>query len=165
MTQANFSPDSQEPTEEAYLRSGRPHQGLHLTASRHAPRLHWDNVHVRWTLARWRTVLFSDCTMLMAESVFGTVLVSVMLRLLSCDGGSWGGSVMVWAGICHGHCTRLHFINANLNAQRYRDEILRPIVASFVELHHVTFQQDNARPHIARICRDFLEEEDILVLN
>ncbi|KAK7887171.1 hypothetical protein WMY93_026792 [Mugilogobius chulae] len=77
------------------------------------------------------------------------------------------GRVRVWCrvGFCLGQCTRLHFINGNLNAQRYRDEILKPIVAPFVELHHVTFQQDNARPHMARICRDFLEEEDIPVLN
>lgn len=35
----------------------------------------------------------------------------------------------------------------------------------FVELHHLTFQQDNARPHIARICRDYLEQEGSPVLN
>lgn len=49
----------------------------------------------------------------------------------------------------YGQRTPLHFIVGNLNAQRYRDEILRPIVAPFVELHHVTYQHDNARPHIS----------------
>ena len=60
-----------------------------------------------------------------------------------------GGGVMVWGGITDGHRTRLHFIDGNLNSARYRDEILRPIVVPFVRLHNVTFQQDNARPHVA----------------
>ncbi len=38
-----------------------------------------------------------------------------------------------------------------LNAQRYRDEILRPIVVPFIHDHHLILQHDNARPHVARI--------------
>ena len=39
-----------------------------------------------------------------------------------------GGGVMVWAGISCGQRTQLYFIIVNLNAQKYVDEILRPIV-------------------------------------
>ncbi len=39
-----------------------------------------------------------------------------------------GGGIIVWAGICYGQRTQVHFIDGILNAQRYRDEILRPIV-------------------------------------
>lgn len=39
-----------------------------------------------------------------------------------------GGGVIVWAVISYGQWTQLHFINGNLIAQRYRDEILRPIL-------------------------------------
>jgi hypothetical protein len=46
----------------------------------------------------------------------------------------------------------LHFIDGNLNAQRDLDEILRPIVMPFIRRHHVTFQNDNAWPHVAKIC-------------
>ncbi|KAK7910439.1 hypothetical protein WMY93_015123 [Mugilogobius chulae] len=88
-----------------------------------------------WSLV---TTLAPSCTMLMAESVFGAMLVSVMLRLMSCDGWLMG-AVVSWCG--------------------------QAFAIDSAHLHHVTFQQDNARPHIARICRDFLEEEDILVLN
>ncbi len=35
-----------------------------------------------------------------------------------------GGGVMVWAGVCYGQRTQVHFIDGILNAQRYRDEIL-----------------------------------------
>ncbi len=47
-----------------------------------------------------------------------------------------GGGVMVWAGVCYGQRTQVHFIDGILNAQRYRDEILRPIVVPFI--HDIT---------------------------
>ena len=42
--------------------------------------------------------------------------------------------------------TQLHFIDGNLNAQRYRDEMLKPMVVPFVCRHHLMFQHDNTRP-------------------
>ncbi len=75
-----------------------------------------------------------------------------------------GGGVMVWAGICYGQRTQVHFIDGILNSQRYRDEILRPIVVPFIHDHHLMLQHDNARPHVARICTQFLEAENIPVL-
>ncbi len=48
--------------------------------------------------------------------------------------------------------------------QRYRDEILMPIVLPFIHDSHLMLQHDNARPHVARICTQFLEAENIPVL-
>ncbi len=75
-----------------------------------------------------------------------------------------GGGVMVWAGVCCGKQTQVHFMNGVLNTQRYRDEIMRPIVVPFIHDHHLVLQHDNARPRVARICTKFLEAENILVL-
>jgi hypothetical protein len=58
----------------------------------------------------------------------------------------------------------LHFIDGNLNAQRYCDEILRPIVVHFIRRQHPVFQHDNAQPQVARICTQFLEAENVPVL-
>jgi hypothetical protein len=55
-----------------------------------------------------------------------------------------GGGVMVWAGIRYGQQKQQHFIDGNLNAQTYRDEILWPIVVPFIRHHHLMFQHDNA---------------------
>ena len=55
-------------------------------------------------------------------------------------------------------------MDGNLNAQRYRDEILRPIVFPFILLCHLIFQHDNARPHVSRICTQFLDAEKVPVL-
>lgn len=37
-----------------------------------------------------------------------------------------GGGVMVWADVCYGQHTQVHFIDVILNAQRYHDKNLRP---------------------------------------
>ena len=71
-----------------------------------------------------------------------------------------GGGVMVWTGISYGQQTQFHFIDGNVNAQRYRDKILRPIVVSFICRHPLMFQHDNARLHVTKICTEFLEAEN-----
>ena len=71
-----------------------------------------------------------------------------------------GGSVMVWAGICHDGRTQLKIVQGTLNAVKYRDDILDPIVLPFLKqrnFDHV-FQHDNARYHVARVCQDFLNQ-------
>ncbi len=45
---------------EAHLHARRPQWGLDLTAVRHCNRLEWANAHIRWRLALWRGVLFTD---------------------------------------------------------------------------------------------------------
>ncbi len=67
-----------------------------------------------------------------------------------------GGGVMVWAGICYGQRAQVHFSDGILNAQRYRDKILRLIVVPFIHHHHLLLQHDNAWPHVARIFTKFL---------
>ena len=60
-----------------------------------------------------------------------------------------GGSVMVWAGICHDGRTQPKIVQGALNAVKYRDNILDPIVLPFLQqrnFEHV-FQYDNVRCH------------------
>ncbi|KAL0185834.1 hypothetical protein M9458_017504 [Cirrhinus mrigala] len=155
---------------EAHLHARRPHRGLDLTAVRRHNRLEWENAHIRWRLALWRGVLFTD------ESQFSLYRADGRQRVWH-HVGEWfadvnivdrvahgGGGVMVLAGICYGQRTQVHFIDGILNAQRYRDEILRPIVVPFIHNHHLMLQHDNARPHVAKICTQFLEAENIPVL-
>ena len=75
------------------------------------------------------------------------------------------GSVMVWGGISHGVKTPLVVIQGNLTAVRYRNQVLMPHVLPLVNAHNLTFQHDNARPHVARICRDFLNQNNVQVLD
>ena len=68
---------------------------------------------------------------------------------------------MVWGGISHWLKSLLIVIAGNLTGVRYRDEILRPVAVPFVQQLHLIFQQDNARPHVARVCQDFLANNNI----
>ena len=74
------------------------------------------------------------------------------------------GGVMVWAGISYGQWTQLHFIDGNLNAQRYPGDVLRPTVFPFIRHHYLMFQYDNAQSQVARIWSQFLEAENVPVL-
>ncbi|GFV21672.1 transposable element Tcb2 transposase [Trichonephila clavipes] len=48
-------------------------------------------------------------------------------------------------------------MRGTLTGQRYVDDILRPHVGPFLNgLPGAIFQQDNTRPHIARVAQDFL---------
>ncbi|GFW82302.1 DDE_3 domain-containing protein [Trichonephila clavipes] len=48
-------------------------------------------------------------------------------------------------------------MRGTLTGQRYVDDILRPHVGLFLNgLPGAIFQQDNARPHTARVAQDFL---------
>jgi hypothetical protein len=51
-------------------------------------------------------------------------------------------------------------VAGNLTGMRYRDEIVQPYVIPFIQAqaNNVTFQQDNARPHVARVVRDYLTQ-------
>ena len=76
------------------------------------------------------------------------------------------GLIMVWGGITARNRTELVIIDGNLNAARYRDEVLAPVVLPFMQRHDpgVILQQDNARPHTARIVQQYLQQQQVDVL-
>ncbi|KAI4883806.1 hypothetical protein NFI96_002423 [Prochilodus magdalenae] len=69
-----------------------------------------------------------------------------------------GGSVMVWGGISLEGRTDL-----TDTAIKYQDEILRPVVRPYTGAVGPGFLlvHNNARPHVASVCRQFLENEGI----
>jgi hypothetical protein len=99
----------------------------------------------------------------MADRVYGVVWASGLLMSTYVNMAHGYSGVIVWAGISYGQQTKLHFIDGNLNAQTYRDDILKPIVVPFIRFHHLMFQH-NALPYVARICTQFLEAENVPVL-
>ena len=75
-----------------------------------------------------------------------------------------GGSVMVWGGIVLGHKTPLIIMQGSVNAIRYRDDIILPVVATFMQRHNFMLKQDNTIPHVAQMCRDFVQGRNVDVL-
>lgn len=150
----------------------RPARRPILTLQHRQRRLQWARQHLRWDQRQWNHVLFTD------ESRFSLNRADGRVRVYRRRGERFadntvmeadrfgGGSVMVWGGITATQKTNLIIIAGNLTGQRYRDEILQPAVIPFLRQHGpgVTLQQDNARPHTARIVQHFLAQNNVDVL-
>ncbi|GFS23199.1 transposable element Tcb2 transposase, partial [Elysia marginata] len=72
---------------------------------------------------------------------------------------------MVWGGITAAGKTPLVTVHGNLTARRYIHEILRPHVVPAIHNQGLTFMQDNAPAHRARITNQFLYENNIPALH
>ena len=155
------------------LRPRRPYVGMLLTQRRRQVRMAWLTQHRPnlFPLRQWRNVMFSD------ESRYLLYRPDGRQRVYRRNGERYrdnclverdrfgGGALMVWAGISYGHRTPLVFIDGPLTAQLYVDVILRPVVVPFVRQHNVTFQQDNARAHVARLSMAFLQQNNVNVMH
>ena len=72
---------------------------------------------------------------------------------------------MLWGGIMGRGKTNLIVVQGNLNAQGYINQILHPEAVPFLQRHGpAILMHDNARLHVARICRQFLNRNNINVL-
>ncbi len=153
------------------LKARRPHKGMELTVHHQHDRLAWANNHLGWHYRRWRTVMFSD------ESRFTLKFADGRIRVWRLRGERFdcnnvmpmdrfgGGSIMVWGGIHYNGKTRLVIIRQTLNAQRYCDDVLRPIVLPFFGQHNnFQFQQDNALPHTARATMNLFQAHNVNVM-
>ena len=72
---------------------------------------------------------------------------------------------MVWGGIMRRRKTNLIVVQGSFNAQGYINQILLPEAVPFFRRHRpAILMHDNARPHVARICRQFLNRNKVNVL-
>uniref|UniRef100_A0A8L0DTY1 Tc1-like transposase DDE domain-containing protein n=1 Tax=Oncorhynchus mykiss TaxID=8022 RepID=A0A8L0DTY1_ONCMY len=155
---------------EGGMRARRPQVGVVLTAQHRAGRLAFAREHQDWQIRHWRLVLFTDESRFALSTCDRRDRVwrrrgerSAACNILQHDRFG-GGSVMVWGGISLGGRTALHVLaRGSLTAIRYRDEILRPLVRPYAVAVGPGFllMQDNARPHVAGVCQQFLQEEGI----
>jgi transposase len=157
---------------EAHLRARRPYVGPVLTPRHRRNRLQWCRARARWNRARWSSVLFTDESRFQLHRADGRVRVwrrrgeryaNACVR----ESDRWGGgSVMVWGGITTHFRTDLVVLGGRVNAVNYRDNVLAPIVVPFLQNHPrvQTLQQDNARPHTARVTMAFLQAHNVDVM-
>ncbi|GFV20987.1 transposable element Tc1 transposase [Trichonephila clavipes] len=125
---------------EANLKSKHPFRALPLTPEHRQLRLQWCQGR--------------QC---------GMSQIGKRLCLVMNTGLFWGQMITVYG--CGG-ALPVHFnCDAwNLTGQRYVDNILRPHVGPFLNgLPGAIFQQDNARPHTARVAQDFLRHFQTLL--
>ena len=70
----------------------------------------------------------------------------------------------MWEAISNDRKTDLVHVLRNLTAVRYINEILQPHLMHVIDQQRGLLQQDNARPHTARVAMVYLEQNNINVL-
>jgi transposase len=155
---------------EANLFCRRPATGPELTREHRVARLQFAREHLHWTENDWGNVLFTDESRYCLRSPDGRERVwrRTGERYAECTFSArvsfQGGSVMVWGGISKETRTRLYLIpRGNLNAERYVNEILGEYVIPHRGLigENFVLMHDNARPHVARVVHQYLDNENI----
>ena len=157
---------------EVGLRARRPAFKPKLSAENRERRNEWARAHLRWNLAAWGEVLFTDeasfeldskdrrmvCYRRTQQRYNQEMIVEKMNRGY--------GSIMVWGGIVGGLKTPLIRLEGRINSQRYIDEVLAPHAVPFIRQNHVRhFMHDNAPAHRAALTQDFLRDAGIDVLD
>ena len=71
----------------------------------------------------------------------------------------------MWAGIHHNGRTALVRVSGVLNAQVYRDEVLRHHVVPLITVTGDIFQHGNVRPHTARVGLECLQHNNVMSSN
>ncbi|UYV72285.1 K02A2.6-like, partial [Cordylochernes scorpioides] len=149
---------------ERNLRARRPLRCLPLTPVHRQVRLQWCRERSTWNCANWGRIVFSDeshfllCPDDRRKRVWRRPgqRVDPGLTVEHHTGPQQG--VMVWGAISFDSRTPLVVIPGTLTAQQYVDDILRPVLLPFLSHHPgLTFQQDNARSHTARVTMDCLQ--------
>ena len=162
----------------AHLENHVPARRPALTVQHRRHRLAWAQQHVNWRLREWRRVLFSDEKRFCVDNSDGRIKIWRRRRERFAEANimqhnRWGGvSVMVWGAIgLNQRVGPVFFQNVGqgrgngVNADRYIAQVLQPHVVPFFQRHrNFLFQQDNARPHTARVTQDFLHRNNISLL-
>ena len=70
---------------------------------------------------------------------------------------------MVWGAIAYDSRSPLVRIQGTTTAERYVDDVLLPVTLPYLQgVPHALYQQDNARPHTARISQHALQGVQLL---
>ncbi|UYV69603.1 SNX10 [Cordylochernes scorpioides] len=150
------------------LHSCRPLRRLPLTPPNRRQRLEWCRARSTW-MTEWHRVVFSD------ESRFSLSSDSRRVRVWRRRGERSNPAaiverptvrqrgIMVWGAIAYDSRSPLLRIQGTMTAQRYVDDVLRPLTLPYLQgVPNALYQQDNARPHTARISQQALQDVQML---
>ncbi|UYV71279.1 Transposase [Cordylochernes scorpioides] len=150
------------------LHSCRPLRRLPLTPPNRRQRLEWCRARSTW-MTEWHRVVFSS------ESRFCLSSDSRRVRVWRRRGERSNPAaiverptvrqrgIMVWGAIAYDSRSPLLRIQGTMTAQRYVDDVLRPVTLPYLQgVPNALYQQDNARPHTARISQQALQDVQML---
>uniref|UniRef100_A0A803JHS9 Paired domain-containing protein n=1 Tax=Xenopus tropicalis TaxID=8364 RepID=A0A803JHS9_XENTR len=135
-------------------------------------RFHRARDHLKWSVAKWKTVLWSDESQF--EVLFGNLGRHVIRTKEDKDNPSCyqrsvqkPASLMVWGCMSACGMGSLHVWKGSINAEKYIQVLEQHMLPSRRHLFQgrpCIFQQDNARPHSASITTSWLCRRRIRVL-
>ncbi|GFT46536.1 transposable element Tc1 transposase [Trichonephila clavipes] len=145
----------------------RPLLGLPLTQNHRCLRRQWCNER-RMLAAERNEVVFIYESCICLQHHDGRIPVwrhhgdrMLINCIMHCHTGPALG-IMVWGGIAYHSSTLLVRIADTLNSQHYISEVLEPVALPYLQVMSTAiFQQDNARPHVARIVQRFFSNHPI----
>ena len=156
----------------------RPARGPRLSPQHRQNRLQWAQARINWRHQQWGQILFTDECRFCVSRADGRVRVWRRRGTRYADGNvlemdPWGGpNIMVWGAI--GLQQKLDLVlfqnvgqgrGHGITAQVYINQVLQPRIVPFFHTHpNFVLQQDNARPHVARVTRDFLQQNRVRTL-
>uniref|UniRef100_A0A9J7YZN5 Tc1-like transposase DDE domain-containing protein n=1 Tax=Cyprinus carpio carpio TaxID=630221 RepID=A0A9J7YZN5_CYPCA len=124
----------------------------------------WAKVHLKWTVAKWKTVLWSDESKF--EVLFGKLGRHVILTKEDKDNPSCyqrsvqkPASLMVWGCMTACGMGSLHIWKGTINAERYiqvLEQHMLPSRRRLLKGRPCIFQHDIARPHTASTTTSWL---------
>ncbi|UYV83729.1 TXNRD1 [Cordylochernes scorpioides] len=150
------------------LHSCRPLRRLPLTPPNRRQRLEWCRARSTW-MTEWHRVVFSDESRFCLSSDSRRVSVwrrrgersnpaAIVERPTVRQRG-----IMVWGATTYDSRSPLLRIQGTMTAQRYVDDVLRPVTLPYLQgVLNALYQQDNARPHTARISQQALQDVQML---
>ncbi len=129
-------------------------------------RVLWAKAHLKWTVSKWKSVLWSD------ESKFDILVGNHRRRVLqakeegdlpACHQHSVQkpASLMAWGCIGAYGMVSLHVLEGTMNVERYIKVLEQHVLPSRPRV----FQQDNAKPHTPAITTACLRSKRVRVLN
>ena len=146
------------------IRLRRPYVGQVLTARHRAGRLQRAQRRFRWGRQQWARVLFSSLGLTLVimtvefeflEEQGNVLLIIVSLRGTDLEVGVLWYGVALWAEGKQILCKATSLLNQNL----------QPEAVPFLQRHGpAILMHDNARLHVARICRRFINRNNVKVL-
>ena len=105
--------------------------------------------------------LYSNDGLVRVRRSRGQAFSDDCVRAVTLQGGRF---ITVWAGFTYDYKIALRVIEGNMNAVKYRDEILRDIIVPFQEAHpeeNFILLNDNAASHRARIVTAYKKANNI----
>lgn len=135
-------------------------------------RLLWAKQRHCWVPRQWNSIIFSD------ESKFDVCTGDDRKRVIRKKTEAYNrdclkrtvkfpASIMVWGCMSAKGVGQLHFINGTVNAEKYiniLEENLIPSISKLADCGEYTFQHDGASPHTAKKTKQWLQENNINIL-